>query len=305
MSTIRQPTDEFRRSIEDSLRWRDFTHRPDDIFISTPPKSGTTWMQGIIASMMWPAGDMPTDRGALSPWVDARFTPIDELLAHLDGQEHRRFIKTHSPADCTPIFEECKYVTVYRDGRDALMSWANHRAAMRDDLVEFVNASAAEEGLRLLPDWNGDMDELFDQWELDCSPIRHLASWWPLRQAGFAYFVHYNDLKTDLDGEMRKLAAWLDIDVPEELWPATVERCGLSEMREQARASGRVTMIFENGADSFFHKGTNGRWRDVLTPEQLQRYDDLVAANLPDDAAEWLERGSLALGRRPHDPTGR
>ena len=147
----------------------------------------------------------------------------NDLLAQLDAQEHRRYIKTHSPADCVPIFEECKYITVHRDGRDALMSWANHRGAMRSELVDFLNASALDEGLPPLPSWDGDMDELFDQWSTDCSPITHLASWWPLRKEGFAFFMHYNDLKADLEGEMRRLAVFLDIDVPEDLWPEAVK----------------------------------------------------------------------------------
>jgi aryl sulfotransferase len=58
--------------------------------------------------------------------------------------------------------------------------------------------------------------------------------------------------------------------------------------------------VFENGADAFFHKGTNGRWRDVLTQKQLDRYEAMVADGLPADAAQWLESGSLATGIRPH-----
>lgn len=108
-------------------------------------------MQGIVSSLLWPAGDAPDDLHGRSPWIDARFTPIEDLLAHVDGQQHRRFIKTHSPADCVPIFEECKYIAVYRDGRDALMSWANHRGAMRPEVVEFLNATGAEEGLPPIP----------------------------------------------------------------------------------------------------------------------------------------------------------
>ncbi len=302
MIKVRQPTREFRRAIEDSLRWRNFEHRPDDIFISTPPKNGTTWMQGIVSSLLWPAGNAPDDGRGRSPWIDARFVPLDDLLAQLDAQEHRRYIKTHSPADCVPIFEECKYITVYRDGRDALMSWANHRGAMRSELVDFLNASALDEGLPPLPSWDGDMDELFDQWSTDCSPITHLASWWPLRKEGFAFFMHFNDLKADLEGEMRRFAVFLDIEVPENLWPETVKRCGLSVMREEARSNGRVDKVFENGVDAFFHKGTNGRWRDVLTQAQLDRYAALVANELPADAALWLESGSLVTGTRPHEP---
>jgi len=126
------------------------------------------------------------DLNGRSPSIDARFTPVEDLLAHLDGQRHRRFIKTHLPADCVPIFEECKYIAVYRDGRDTLMSWANHRGATRPEVIEFMNASGTPDGLRPLPPWDGDMDELFDQWSNDCSSITHLASWWPLRHEGFA-----------------------------------------------------------------------------------------------------------------------
>lgn len=293
MGDIRKPQREFVRVIEDSRRWQRFAHRPDDIFISTPPKSGTTWMQGIVSSLLWPAGDAPGDLSDRSPWVDARFGEVDELHAALAAQTHRRFIKTHSPADCVPIFEQCKYIVVYRDGRDALLSWSNHRAKMRPFVMEFLNESAAADGLEpMSPTWNGDMDELFDEWAENCSPITHLASWWPMRHEPFVHFVHYNDLSADLLGEMRRLAEFLEIDVPSSLWPEVVDRCLLHNMRSEAAASDRVGLAFEGGADAFFNQGINGRWRATFTADQLERYDQLVAEGLPDDAARWLEHGS-------------
>ena len=301
MARVRLPARQHRSAVQDSTRWGRFEPRGDDIIISTPPKSGTTWTQGIVSSLLWPAGDAPGERNDRSPWIDARFAPLDTVLDQLDRQHHRRFIKTHSPADCAPIFEQCRYITVYRDGRDALMSWANHRANMRDDLIESLNASAAREGLRQLPIWDGDMDELFDQWEMNCSPIEHLASWWPMRGEEFVCFVHYNDLSADLDGEMRRIAEFLEIDVPADLWSETVDRCRLDRMRDEAAQSKRLNMIFEGGAESFFYKGTNGRWRDGLTEAQLERYDDMVADELVTDAAGWLEGGSLATGQRPDE----
>jgi aryl sulfotransferase len=69
-------------------------------------------------------------------------------------------------------------------------------------------------------------------------------------------------------------------------------------MRSQADDAGLHDIGFEGGAASFFHKGTNGRWASLLTDEQLARYSAMVS-DLPTDAAEWLEHGSLALGRRP------
>ena len=111
--------------------------------------------------------------------------------------------------------------------------------------------------------------------------------------------VHYADLLADLDGEMRRIAEFLDVDVPAALWSGAVERCSFEAMRTDHASSPRLQKNFSAGATSFFNEGTNGRWRGLLTEAQLQRYDDLVREFLPDDAATWLEHGSLALGRRP------
>lgn len=285
--------------LEDSRRWDHIDRRVDDIVISTPPKSGTTWMQGIMTALLWPAGDAPDAFSALSPWVDMRMSTIDELRARLDALDHRRFLKTHTSADAFPVDTESKNVVVYRDGRDALVSWANHRAKMRPEVVQMLNDQAAAEGVATVPPvWNGDMDDLFDEWESECSPVDHLAGWWPLREERFVLFVHYNDLSADLEGEMRRIADFLDLDIAEDHWADVVARCRIDAMRSEADSAGIHELGFDGGAASFFHQGTNGRWRGVLTETQLGRYGDMVAV-LPGDAAEWLEHGSLALGRRP------
>jgi aryl sulfotransferase len=170
---------------------------------------------------------------------------------------------------------------------------------MRPEVVETLNALAVDDDVALLPPvWNGDMDQLFDEWERDCSPTDHLAGWWPLRGEPFVLFVHYNDLTADLDGEMRRIAEFLDLEIADDLWPGVVERCRIDAMRSEAADAGLHDLGFEGGAASFFHQGTNGRWVGVLTDDQLARYDAMVA-ELPADAAEWLGHGSLALGRRP------
>ena len=57
--------------------------------------------------------------------------------------------------------------------------------------------------------------------------------------------------------------------------------------------------LFRGGAQSFFYKGSNRRWTDVLTAAELARYDERVKAVLPPDAAAWLEHGRLAGDRLP------
>ena len=257
-------------------------------------------MQGIVASLLWPHGDAPAPAFELSPWVDARIVPLDDMVARVDAIPHRRFIKTHSPADCTPIFTGCRYLAVYRDGRDVLLSFANHRRKMRPEVIEALNTIAARDDVALWPPvWDGDMDQLFDEWVDFGTPMEHLASWWLHRHEPFVLLVHYADLSRDLDGEMRRIAEFLDVDIPAALWSEVVERCQFEAMRSQHQASEILNRSFVEGATAFFNQGTSGRWRAQLGEAQLRRHEQLVAEHLPEDAARWLEHGSLALGRRP------
>jgi len=300
MAPVRPATRLHQHVFDDSRRWERFTPRPDDIFITSPPKSGTTWMQGIVASLLWPHGDAPAPAFELSPWLDARIVPVDDVVARLDAIPHRRFIKTHSPADCTPIFTGCRYLAVYRDGRDALVSWANHRRTMRPEVLETLNPLAARDGVAPWPPvWDGDLDHLFDEWVGWGTPMDHLASWWPHRHEPFVLLVHFADLTHDLGGEMRRIAEFLDVDVPSALWTDVVKRCRFEAMRSQHQASQALNRSFHDGATSFFDEGTNGRWRAQLSEAQLRRHERLVAERLPEEAARWLEHGSLALGQRP------
>jgi aryl sulfotransferase len=70
-------------------------------------------------------------------------------------------------------------------------------------------------------------------------------------------------------------------------------------MKARPDQIGPFDLVFEGGVDSFLYKGTSGRWRDVLTEDELALYARRVADHLPPDALEWLERGAVASGRRP------
>jgi aryl sulfotransferase len=50
---------------------------------------------------------------------------------------------------------------------------------------------------------------------------------------------------------------------------------------------------FEGGAQSFLFKGTNGRWKDVLTTTELEAYQKRLEQILPPDARRWLELGRV------------
>lgn len=93
----------YRDGPTDGTRWDSFTHRPGDIVIATPAKCGTTWTQTIVASLLFPDGDVPGPVVIVSPWLDGRLEPAESVTKRLERQEHRRFVKTHTPADGVPF----------------------------------------------------------------------------------------------------------------------------------------------------------------------------------------------------------
>lgn len=284
-----------RRAVDDNRRWADFNNRPGDIFVCTPPKCGTTWVQTIVASLMWPEGDQPETVGQLSPWIEANFIPVDVMHAQLSAQPHRRFMKTHTPAEGIPWFDDASYIFVARDGRDAFMSMCNHMERMSKEVKAELNARVQdEEGIALLPDWEGDYHVAYKSWLEGNGHIQHVASFWERRKQQNVLLVHYNDLKSDLPGEMRRIAAFLNIDVPETLWLQTVERCTFEAMRNDTSRLGNFD-IFKDGIKGFIFKGTNGRWRDILNAEEVDEYDAKLKSEMSHDAAAWSVNGRSAL----------
>ena len=127
----------YRSADEDSGRWHGFAFRPGDIVISTRSKSGTTWMQMICALLVFQTPDLPARLSRLSPWLDWLGTPLDDVVAHLEAQPHRRIVKTHTPLDGVPFRDDVHYVVVGRDPRDVAVSW--------DELTELLAADATPE----------------------------------------------------------------------------------------------------------------------------------------------------------------
>lgn len=284
----------YRNAVMDNARWAGFEPRPDDIFVCTPSKCGTTWMQTIVANLLWPEGDIPgTVVNGISPWIEAKFMPAEAMHAMLRAQTHRRAMKSHSPADAIPWFPQAKYITVGRDGRDAFMSWCNHVQRMK--MIDMLNAQAAKEGVRPILKFDGDYHSFFRAWlEEENNFFEVIGSFWARRAEPNLLFVHYNDLKADLGGEMRRVAEFLDIQIPESKWAAVIDRCTFESMRRVEGDADPMQMAFEGGAARFFFKGEAGRWRNVLTDADLELYET-AASTLAPDLRRWLEGGRHAI----------
>ena len=120
--------------------------------------------------------------------------------------------------------------------------------------------------------------------------FEHLNSFWAHRDEPNVLFVHFDDLKDDLDAEMRRIATFLALEVDESSWPDLDERCTFASMKQRSSEIGDFDRLFIGGADTFLYKGTNGRWRDVLTAEEVAAFDEQSRKRLPPDANTWANR---------------
>ena len=104
--------------------------------------------------------------------------------------------------------------------------------------------------------------------------------------------VHYDDLVTDLDGQMRRIADWLNINVPDDVWPTLVQAATFTAMRQRADvlAPNPVGVLKDDRA--FFRQGRSGTGPDLLTPDELARYHERVAQIVPPDLLTWLHQRS-------------
>lgn len=279
----------------DSTTWNDLQFRDDDIVISTYGKSGTTWVQQIIAQLLFD-GQEDLDVAEMSPWVDLRVPPKEIKLPVIEAQTHRRFLKTHLPVDALVFSPKASYIYVGRDGRDVVWSMYNHHANANQGWYQALNDTPGRVGppigkppeniRQYFLDWlEGDGHPWWPFWE-------NVRSWWQIRHLPNVLMLHFSKLKQDMPGEIRRIAKFLGIPIDESKWGAILEHCSFEYMKANAARAVPLGGIFwDGGAQTFIHKGTNGRWRDVLTREESRLYEDLALKELGEDCARWLATG--------------
>jgi len=290
-----QKTREIHNNHMDSTIWNDFKFRDDDIIIATYAKSGTTWMQQIISQLIF-KGEEGLDVSHMSPWLDLRIPPAEVKLEALEEQAHRRFIKTHLPLDAFVFNPEVKHIYIGRDGRDVMWSMHNHQINMTPEMMDMLNSVPNLVGPALTPAPE-DPREFFLQWlDDDGFPVwslwENVRTWWEARALPNVMLIHFNDLKADMPGEIRRIAKFLEIDVAEATWPAIIEHCSFDYMKAHAD---KVVPLggepWKGGAKTFINKGTNGRWRDHLTAEDCVHYERRAREELGADCMRWLAEG--------------
>ena len=282
----------------DSTVWDGFPFRDDDIVISTYAKSGTTWVQQIISQLIF-NGEEGLPVAEMSPWVDLRVPPKEVKLPAIEAQEHRRFLKTHLPVDALVFSPKAKYIYIARDGRDVVWSMYNHHTTANDTWYEALNDTPGRVGPPIGRPAESVRQYFHDWLDMGGHPFwpfwENVQSWWSVRDLPNVLMLHFAALKADMPSEIRRVARFLDIPIDEASWAAIVEHCGFEYMKRNATLSVPLGGVFwDGGAQTFIHRGTNGRWHDTLSAVEIDKYESRAEQELGEHCAHWLATGEVA-----------
>jgi aryl sulfotransferase len=295
-----EPTDRPRKTRElrnhhlDSRIWNAFKYRPGDVIVASYPKSGTTWTQQIVGQLLTAGMEFPINR--VSPWMDSRIN-MRRRLAAMDAQKHRRVVKSHLPLDALAFSPLAKYLYVARDGRDVVWSLHHNHINATEAYFRMLNEPPGRIGPPM-DRADPDIRSYFRRWLLEdgypfWSYWDHVRSWWQARDVSNVLLLHFNDLKRDLEGEMRRVATFLGCSIADESWPKMLEHCSFDYMKQHAQdVAPPGAVMMQGGAGSFINKGENGRWSEVLTAQDIAAYERIAREQLGEECAAWLENGS-------------
>ncbi|KAL9974604.1 hypothetical protein ACROYT_G011660 [Oculina patagonica] len=248
-----------------------FQTRPDDVFVVTYPKSGTTWVQEIVWQIFNEGQVKSSHISQKVPFLEiATNTKFPQL--DINTLPSPRILKTHLPYHTTPKSAtedtKCKYIYVARNPKDVAVSFFKFAEALKsvgngyNGPWEFY-AKLFVEGNVTWNFWND-----------------HVLGWWKHKDDSNVLFLKYEDLQKDLPSHVRMIANFLNKPLSDDLISRIAEQCTFSGMKKNPES------YAIKGESSLLRKGVVGDWKNYFTPELNERFEKEVLAKLKGSGLE-------------------
>nr|XP_017225286.1 PREDICTED: cytosolic sulfotransferase 13-like [Daucus carota subsp. sativus] len=260
----------------------EFQPRENDIFLVTPPKSGTTWLKAILYALVNREAHPPQDpHHPLLSKTPHQLVPFLELLHPSEyvsvcnsSDSSTRILATHVPLGTLPkaitgdsSSLNCKIVYLCRDTKDNFVS-----------LFHFGNDRMKTSPISL--------EDAFDLYCKGISPggpiWDQILGYWKESQKNphKVLFMRYEEMKDEPYLQLRRLANFLGIPFfPEEENSGLVDQIiSICSFESMTKVDVNKTGTFVDGSNnsSFFRKGVVGAWKNCLTADMASRLDQIT-----------------------------
>ncbi|KAJ4791622.1 Sulfotransferase [Rhynchospora pubera] len=273
-----------------------FTSRPNDLFVASYPKSGTTWLKALIFATMT-RKKYPLDQNPLLVYNPHQcIVYIDKHCSLgrsriVEAIPSPRVLSTHIPYSILPdsiTGSDCRMIYVWRDPKDVIVS-----------LWHF--AQKVYEGTPNLPSFSESF-ELFCEGKSYFGPIwNHIIEYWQesKRKPEKVLFLKYEDMLEEPIKYARILAKFIGCPYSEaEEKQGVIEQvvglCSFEKLKDlEVNKRGSGTILDGNFSfAAFFRKGMVGDWRNHMTSEMAQRLDGIVAEKFKEAGLEMINMKS-------------
>jgi hypothetical protein len=262
--------------------FRGYTPQKQDVFVMTYAKSGTNWVMQIVWQLIHHCQKDFDHIHSVVPWPDAVTNtrtmrnyaiPLDMATEWRTEPERKRIIKTHLNWELVPYSEQARYIAVLRDPKDVFVSsyifirdffFGAAMPSVDTMFRMFVNGKALTGG----------------------SWAANAAGYWAQRHRSNVLILSFASMKRDLEGTVRKIAAFLDIHVSNEIIQEVCRRSSFEYMKaiDERFAPYRGVPWRKHGR--MMRSGQQGRSSELLSAEQQEQIDRSCVAELKREGSD-------------------
>ncbi|GAU91384.1 hypothetical protein RvY_03647 [Ramazzottius varieornatus] len=256
-----------------------FEASPLDIPVCAFPKTGTTWMNGIVMGVL--------ANGDRKVYYDAPLEMKSPFLCRCEpeqpvGMRPIDIVKKRPPGRSffTHLAYQALPESLLRAGSKKVYIWRNPK----DTIISEYHFLQAQTRIQ----FHGDLDEVVDSFVNDrvgFGPFfDHLASFWKHRNDDpNIFFCSFEELKRDFHNVVRRLGKYLGKDLTDEQIQVVHEETDFPKFQSNNllnKSKAHEQGYLDFNRHQFIRDGSVGQWKKLFTPEMNRKVDAWVEKNM-------------------------
>jgi len=240
---------------------RHLTVYPDDVFLTSYPRSGNAWTRFLVGNLIY---SEPVTFANVEDRLPEIYLHSNRELLRLSRP---RVLKSHEYFD--PRYRKIIYIV--RDPRDVMVSMY-HYSMKRGEVPDKY---PIEEFVRL-----GLAGEFFEDW---ATWEEHVNSWRATRSTRSVFlFLRYEDMLADPERELEKVAEFMNIDPTPERLARAVKFSGADHMRNLEKQQSRQWKLTKKTRQDipFVREARSGGWKDQLSEAAVESIEQAWGATM-------------------------